>query len=186
MTSTGKIYRIICLPKPDIQYVGSTFDTLPSRWSSHKAQYTNWIKGKNAPCSIYRYFKTHGIENFKVILIKEYEVVDYKHLRVFEQLWMSKLKCVNEHTAMKIECLYQRNYYQIHKEKKIKYKSEYSKNNQDKIKASSALYREKNKEAIRLKKTAKVMCECGVFITSGYRTKHIKTAKHLNNMEGPH
>ena len=42
--SEGTIYRIVCLPNPNIQYIGSTFNLLKMRWNKHKKHYYEWIK----------------------------------------------------------------------------------------------------------------------------------------------
>ena len=76
----GKIYRIVHLHS-NVQYVGSTFHKrLNDRMRNHRTSYNAWLKGKEGKCAIYPYFKEHGIENFKIILIKEYQVCDKKHL----------------------------------------------------------------------------------------------------------
>lgn len=45
--------------------------------------------------SIHEYFDRYGIKHFKIILIKEYIVVDRGHLEAFEQLWINKLNSIN-------------------------------------------------------------------------------------------
>ena len=51
---------------------------------------------------IFDYFEKYGIENFKIILIKSYNVVrthqkDHKHLHAYELLWINKTKnCCNK------------------------------------------------------------------------------------------
>lgn len=96
----GTIYRIICIPEPTIQYVGETYDELRYRWQRHKIQYTRYLKGNYRTVAIFPYFTQYGIENFKIIKIKDYIVYrenekDHKHLMAYEQLWINKLKCVN-------------------------------------------------------------------------------------------
>ena len=88
----GKIYKIIH-NQSNICYVGSTCNELRQRWQEHKRHSTN---EKVRKLSIYKYFEQYGIENFKIILIKEYEVIDRKHLEAYEQLWISKLKAINK------------------------------------------------------------------------------------------
>lgn len=84
----ASVYKIIHI-QSDIVYVGSTMSReLKHRWKSHKNR-------KNGT-SIQPYFEEFGIENFRIIKIKEYKVVDNKHLRAYEQLWMNKLQCVNK------------------------------------------------------------------------------------------
>ena len=103
MYINGHIYRIICLIHPKIQYVGSTFNELRHRWQSHKSDYKKYLNG-GRECAIYPYFEQYGIENFKMIKIKDYIVYaenkkDHKHLSAYEQLWINKLKCVNKNAA---------------------------------------------------------------------------------------
>ena len=106
--STGTIYRIICLPEPTIQYIGSTFTTLKQRWAQHKKYYKFYCDGKRKGVfSIFPYFDKYGIDNFKIVKIKDYQVYrehqrDAKHLHVYEQLWISKTKNVNIRNAFDI------------------------------------------------------------------------------------
>ena len=94
------VYRIVCLSHPEVQYVGSTFNKLRHRWATHKCMFKRWLEGKGRCVSIYPYYKQYGIENFKLIKIKDYRVCaehkkDRRHLDVYEQLWINKLNCVN-------------------------------------------------------------------------------------------
>jgi ribosomal protein S27AE len=178
MYRTGRVYRIVCLCEPDIQYVGSTFNELKQRWQSHKKKYNHWLKTPNMKgvCSIYHYFKKYGIENFKILLIKEYQVFsetkkDRKCLNVYETLWINKLKCVNIYSPFSIKHInklirrdyhkrnYQENkekkkeksrqYYQENKEKIVDVKRQYRQNNKDKIRDKKRDYYEKNKDNFR-------------------------------------
>jgi len=122
---TGRVYRIVCLPNPDIQYVGSTFNIIRQRFYKHKEHFKEWLNGKKKNCSLFPYFETYGIENFKILLIKEYEVLsehnrDRKHLNVFEQLWISKIKCVNVKNCIRIEWIYKYNQKEYIKIMKLK------------------------------------------------------------------
>jgi len=140
----GRVYRIICLPNPEIQYVGSTFNQLRARWSEHKSQY----KKKNNFSSLRKYFDEYGIENFKMVLIKEYLVCvdtqrDPRHLRVYEQLWINKLKTVNKLSAIRFDFM--------KKEYKNKYSKQYYKQNVEKIKEKDKKYYEQNIEKIKEK-----------------------------------
>jgi hypothetical protein len=96
---TGRIYRIIH-NQSNICYVGSTIKTLKTRWSGHKKSFETYLKTNKNPASIYPFFKKYGIENFTIILIKEYEILDRKHLLVYEQIWINKLKPVNKTSAL--------------------------------------------------------------------------------------
>ena len=162
----GKVYRITKNDDPNINYVGSTFTTLRQRWNIHK---------KN-DCSIKKYFDEYGIDKFKIILIKEYEVFaenqkDTKQLRAYEQLWINKFRikkcCINKRDAFRLlnkEKIkeyrennkekfkeYYEKYYENNKEKFKEYQKKFRENNREKILEEKKNYRENNKEEINEK-----------------------------------
>jgi len=134
--STGHIYKIICKVDDTICYIGSTFDSLRNRWQQHRKHY----KDKNGAYSIHEYFDKYGIENFKMILIKDYLVCretqrDNKHLYAYETLWINKTKSsINKILPFQ----------PLKKEKQKEYSKEYYNKNKEKIKE----YREENKDKI--------------------------------------
>lgn len=87
----GRIYKIIAGQGNEC-YVGSTFDQLNNRFKGHKNTYK---LGKN-DCSVVELFNKYGVTNCKMILIKEYKVLDRRHLEVYETLWIKKLKAMNK------------------------------------------------------------------------------------------
>ena len=196
MITTGRVYKIINKIDNEI-YVGSTFNQLRHRWQGHKKHYNEWINGTSKnKCSIFEKFKLLGIENFKIILIKEYLVYrehkkDRKHLLSKEQLWINKLKCININCAFnpikkELKKEYLKQYYQNNKQKikeyyednkdKINEKlKEYRLNNKEKIKETKKQYRLKNKDTIN----KKFNCSCGGKYTNSNKVKHMKSKKHL-------
>lgn len=88
-TRTGRIYKIVCSKSDDV-YVGSTFNALRTRMSQHHASFKS-----GSGLAIYPSFKQHGWASLKMILIETYEVVDRKHLMMYETLWFNKLRVVN-------------------------------------------------------------------------------------------
>lgn len=84
---TGRVYKIVHRTS-DIVYVGSTFNELRHRWTYHK--------NVKSTCCISKHIQKYGHKQFQIILISKYLVVDRKHLHMYEQLWMNKLKCINE------------------------------------------------------------------------------------------
>lgn len=92
----GIIYEIYIDSQPHIKYVGSTIKTLEKRWKEHKK---DW-KLQGQVISIYKYFEEFDIDNFQIRVIKEYDVIDSKHLKVYEQLWIYKLKPINIHKTI--------------------------------------------------------------------------------------
>jgi len=174
--SKGYIYKIICKVDDTICYIGSTFNTLRNRWQEHKKDY----KKRNGVFSIHKYFDKYKIENFKIILIKEYLVCrdgqrDTKHLYAYETLWINKTKsCINKHLPFQpLKKEYQR-------QNKAQYKANYRAtiNGKEKIKE----YYEKNKQEINEKaKLDKVNCDiCNKEMRKGNLNRHKKNI-HLNN-----
>jgi hypothetical protein len=184
----GSIYRIVCLCEPDIQYVGSTFDTLRNRWQRHKYGYMEYLKGKHREIAIYPYFTKYGIDKFKILLIKEYKVcaennIDKTHLSVYEQLWMNKINCVNKNNCCRIASLlniekYSKEYREKNKEKK----AEYREKNKKKFAEKKKEFYEKNKEKIAKKMAEKITCDCGSIVSKIHLSRHKKTKKHINLM----
>jgi len=133
---TGKIYKIIH-SQSDIVYIGSTFNTLRDRWSKHK--------NIDSKCIINKYIKEFGSDQFKIILIKEYEVVDRNHLEAYEQLWLNRTKCINNKLAFGISKLTKKLWRVNNKDKIKKIKAKFRENNKDKAKQ----YRENNKDKMK-------------------------------------
>ena len=170
----GKVYRITKNDDPTINYVGSTFTTLRQRWSNHKA--SNF-------CSISEYFNKYGIDKFKIILIKEYEVYvenqkDNKQLKAYEQLWINKFRlkkcCINKRDAFVI--INQKKYYEIYKKEILEKQKIYYEINKEKKKEYSRNYTKINKEKL----SQKVNCPiCNSLIRKDCLKKHQKTKKCL-------
>jgi group I intron endonuclease len=170
MTRTGRIYKIIH-NQSNLVYVGSTFNILRQRWATHKASYKRGYK-----ISIYPYFLKYGIENFKMILIKEYQVENRAHMEAYEQLWINKLKPINKQCAFNL----------LKKEKEKKYNKEYREKNKEEIREKDKKYREKyrekikdnrekNKEKIREYRAQKKHCsQCGKLLSISNLSKHKK------------
>lgn len=162
--ATGTIYRIICLPEPNIQYIGSTFTTTKQRWTEHKKFYKRYCIGNSNqnPLSIFKYFDEYGVDNCKLIKIKEYKVwrehqKDTKQLRVYEQLWINKTKCINGNNAFGIKYLTRKDWKRRNKEHIKKQGKEYRSRpevkEQNKQRAKEYMQRpevkERNKEACK-------------------------------------
>ena len=196
MYINGHIYRIVCLIDPKIQYVGSTFNELRHRWQSHKADYKNYLKNFHSKVAIYPYFTQYGIENFKIIKIKDYIVYaenkkDHKHLFAYEQLWINKLKCINEMTVfnplkklLKLtnSKIKQKENYAIRTEEQIKKDQERQKKRNETIRSDPELLDKKRKQ--QRKSAAKPWtCNiCNITINQSGRCRHLKTKSHLENL----
>lgn len=174
----GRVYRIIHL-ESEICYIGSTTNELRWRWQHHKYNYERWLKGKHSEIAIYPYFKEHGIEQFKMILVKEYDVVDRKHLEAFEQLWLSKFHktCVNKNNPFRINKLSEK--CRVRPDDHNAKQKKYYEANRESISAKKKAYREKNKEAIKAKKSERFECACGGSWNKGHgKPRHERSKKH--------
>jgi hypothetical protein len=171
----GKVYKIICTQSNDV-YVGSTFNTLRDRWRDHKNSFKDSLNKKNMECSIYPYFKQYGIENFKIILIKEYNVYDRKELLVYETLWVCKLKSINKLYPFSIKTLKNKQYRKDNKEQILEKGKQHYQQNKERILEQHKQNYEKNKD----KYQEKFNCDCGGKYTFKNKLTHIKTKKHLN------
>jgi hypothetical protein len=147
----GRVYKIVC-GVSNIVYIGSTFNILKQRWSEHKKAFKKYLDGKKNGVAIYPYFKEHGIENFKMILVKEYQVCDKKQLEAYEQLWMNKTKCCNKQGAVNyLKQQKQKEYNEANKEQIAIKQKEHYEANKGEILARNKQYRESNKEQIAIK-----------------------------------
>lgn len=165
---SGKIYKIIHT-QSDIVYIGSTINTIRDRWRNHKKL--------DSKCIISKYIQKFGEDQFKIILIKEYQVVDRTHLEAYEQLWINKIKCINSQSAFKIHKFYYLHNLQKYKETN----NEYYKNNKNILKEK----RNENKEKIndyqkiyRDENRIRIHCECGGKYYQINKLAHFKTKKH--------
>jgi hypothetical protein len=149
MTSSGHIYKIICTLDEKFCYIGSTFNRLSKRFEKHRTNYYYWKKGdEKVKCSCFPYFDKYGVENFKIILIKTYEVCrshvkDRKHLEAYETLWTNKTKCVNTRPAFN----------PLRKNKRFQSITMKRLYDPEKRKAQSKAYRESHRDETREKKS---------------------------------
>jgi len=180
---TGRIYKIIASEGNEV-YVGSTFNTIRDRFQQHK---NDFKKGKN-DISVYDMFEKYGFDGCKMILIKEYEVEDRKHLEVYETLWIKKMNAINKVQPFgnKIKELrkqyfkkYSKMYREENKELLSKKSKLYREENKERKRETNRIYREKNKEKI----SEKIECECGSRVRRGGLATHKKTAKHIKFSE---
>jgi hypothetical protein len=160
--------------------VGSTFNTVRDRFKQHKQLFIAWEKNKTNFCSVFSMFEKHGFDNCRMILIKEYEVCNRRHLEIYETLWMKKLKSIN-----KIEpCggLLKKKQEQQWRERNKDHLTQYFKNhyeeNCERIKEREKQYYEKNKE--RIKKREKQFYEKNKEMINENRKPYEKQYREAN------
>jgi len=179
----GCIYKIFYINNPKIFYIGSTTMPLGTRWSSHKSLY----KRKKCNYSVFKLFDEYGIDNFKIELIKSYNVVlthkyDTKHLLAYEQLWINKLKgCCNEIPAFQPLLRVQAKIYrEKNKTKLAEINKIYRVKNRERLIAKDKLKYANNREQILAKQKIKMTCICGIVFIRNDKARHEKSQRHKN------
>jgi hypothetical protein len=179
---TARVYKIVH-DQSDIVYVGSTFNTLRDRFRKHKY-------GKQT-CSITKLMNEYGAEHFKMILIKEYQVVDKNNLMAWEQLWINKLNCINERPCFQPLIKQQRKqyyethieqkkqYYETHRKEVLEKQKQYYEQTHEQILEYQKQYYEKNQEKLK----QKIECECGSVFRITDKARHKRTKKHTKWLE---
>jgi hypothetical protein len=185
----GHIYRIIHL-ESDLQYVGSTFNEPRKRWQQHKKDYSKWISGNTSTISIYPDIHDNGIDKFKLIDIKSYDVVDRKQLEAYEQLWINKLKCVNKNNPLSLHCLFKKQYMELYDQNRTR-PANYTANNTCPCggkyqTCSKALHFRserhlqwvRNGVANKGSVSVKTQCQCGGQFVKKHKGAHQRSQKH--------
>ncbi|GMF11146.1 unnamed protein product [Phytophthora lilii] len=85
----GSVYKIVCSQSD----VGTTFNLLKHRMNGHRSNFKRWDEGKStSEIAIFPHFRQFGPYEFKVMLIKQYEVADRSQLRAYKTSWINKFK----------------------------------------------------------------------------------------------
>jgi hypothetical protein len=128
------------------------------------------------------------MDKFRMLLVKEYEVADRKHLQAYEQLWINAFRktAVNKNNSIDITTLFRketnRRYYNENKAK-IKAKANERTKSRTKEKrdislAYSKQYYQENKEKFSAYAKVKHNCGCGGRYSGGGKSKHEMSKKH--------
>ena len=170
------IYKIVCDDLPDFIYVGSTSD-FNYRKRKHK-EVCNRETSKHYHIKLYTTIKDNGgWENWRMIEISKRPNVTKREAEAIEEEYRVELKAnLNERRAF------------IHEDDKTDVKAQNDKKYSltDKGKArlarSNQKYRQsdKGKERTRERDQVRYVCNCGVELSFGSKTRHNKSQFHLN------
>ena len=187
----GTIYMLeptIEYEEGDIYY-GSTTQTLHKRFYEHKKLFRLNYQGKSKTL-----FEKYGIENVKIILIKNYPCEGKKELEAEEATYIRNNKCVHRNIPSRSQKEYRednkeklkayfKDYNETNKEKKQEYFKGYCETNKEKLNEQRRQYREVNKEKINEKKKEKIKCECGCEVLKQNIRQHQSNKKHMDLMK---
>jgi len=170
----GKIYAIKNTVN-DIQYIGSTCNKLPERWTQHKrhANEKNY-NGYNMP--LYKAIRELGKENFFIELVENIPCNSKIELRVKEGSCIKKVGIENTYNARiagRSETEWKKIYHHDHKEKRNEYSKWYWKN-----------YRSKGVKMSKTNCQNSLQClECLGFYTKQHKSRHLASQKHNNCLQ---
>jgi hypothetical protein len=195
--SKSKIYKLIS-NNPEITsvYYGSTTQKLCARMSTHRAHYKSWCNGKVGSCSIFEYFKQYGIEQFHIELVEDFPCDNKQQLFSRENEFIRGFDCINKNSTIttpeekkQYHQQYNKQYNLDHADELKQYRSEhvdevkqYQLDHADELKDYQKQYYSEHADDISIKNKETIVCQCGCFITTGFKLRHIKTNKHKKLM----
>mgnify|MGYP006307687783 CR=1 FL=1 len=180
----AKIYKIVDVGYAKC-YIGSTYNTLKKRMSSHVECYNSYRSGKCGRTTVYNMFDEFGVINCKIELIENYPCNNRDELNAREGYWQKQTECVNKVIVGRTN----KEYHEQHKEELNRRRMIYARNHVEQENASKAEWAKNNpekvKEAVKRNNAKrrtylleKVECECGCKVTRVGLIKHCKTKKH--------
>ena len=168
----GKIYKIVS-PNTDKIYIGSTFMPLKDRLDAHRWNFDSYKRGKFAFVSSFDVMKEG---NYAIELLVDYPCKSKKDLEKQEGRWQRQTVCVNRSIAGRTL----QEWYSDNKEHVRQSGKRYREKNKAVLVKKTRLYRQKNKDKIKLQKKRKFICECGSLSTIDHKARHFRTKKHIN------
>ena len=185
--SNSKIYKIVN-ENTGMFYIGSTCLPLHKRFYQHKH---NSKKDKHKNIKLYKYFTEPTFDDFKIVLVEEFNLENKEQLKREENKYIEKFinddKCLNmnlSYTGLdKNE--YCKLYHQENRKKIIEQKKEYRKENIDYFRNYDRIRNQYDERKMKMKeyKSQKFICICGAEIRNDSRSKHNKTIKHIKFIE---
>jgi len=193
----GKIYLVKCKYDDELVYVGSTYQSLEDRMSSHK-------NDKN--CSLYQYVDGDW-DNWNIELYEDYPCKNKYELERRETEVQRQIATINKQLARRTSQEYyqdnrdklleqNKQYYQDNRDKIIEYQKQYQQDNRDKIverkkqfyqdnrekiAERDKQYYQNNRDKIAERKKQKITCErCGCIVRKGEFKRHHRSQKCLN------
>lgn len=160
-----RVYKLVSKTS-DYCFIGSTTSRIHLKFGSIKNDYRNGI---NLKPRLREFIDKYGIKNINMVLIREYEIVDYKHQKAYEQLWINNhKKNFNNVDAFVI---------------KLRITPEKKSEKQEKVKKNKSL---SSRERYLKLKAQIIQCSCGKRTNPHALRNHIKTKFHQEFSKNNH
>jgi hypothetical protein len=173
------IYKIVCNDLSITEcYVGHTTDFVRRKWS-HKRN-TVFENGRDYNFKVYVTIRNNGgWDNWTMIEIEEYPCKDVNDAKKKEREWFGNLNS-------KLNTLYpqrtDQEYYIDNRERIVANVRKYADNNKVKINKRERLHRISHKEENSIRRSKRIICECGIEINLDHKSRHLKTKVHNDNL----
>ena len=177
--SKGQIYKITDIGMNKC-YVGSTVQQLCRRMCHHRKEYKRYLNGIGNYYSVFSLFGEFGVENCRIIWVKDFPCNSKKELEAEEEKVQKEHECINRYIAGRTPEQYKQNT----KEERSKKQKERRENNLE-------FARQKDREHYHKTKANRYRpyhCQCGAVVGFGNRLIHFKSTYHkqyLQNQNNP-
>jgi hypothetical protein len=199
----GKIYELVHKDTLEQLYVGSTCQPLSVRMCGHRCEFKS---DPNRP--IYKKIAEleNGINDVKILLLESYPCDTKEELYRREGYWIKKnleglgnfqisgrtraewYDDTKEELLTRIKVYRDNNIEIIRAKKKVYYEQNkdhisdkgklYRSEHVDEIKEKMKEYYKNNKDKIKQNQAVVITCECGLSVTKGKISRHLKTKRH--------
>jgi hypothetical protein len=210
--ANGKIYQVMAKHGGDTGdvYVGSTTkEYLSQRMDEHRKHYRLWKGGNHHYITVYGIFEKYGIENCCIVLLELVNATSIDELHARERHWIQSMPCVNKNIPGRTKVEYrvdnreqilarqaqyradnreqilarQAQHYVVNREQVLAHHAQYYADNREQVSARQSQYYIDNHELIILKRSEKVLCECGCSVRRSSMSAHRKSQKHLAKLQ---
>lgn len=161
MANTGNIYALLDNTNGQV-YFGSTIHSLNKRLYGHKSCYKKYLEGKHGYLSSFEIICNDDY-NIHPIEVVHYDTIDQLLMR--ERFYIEQIDCVNYNIPTRTQAERHAANPQPHRDRVKHYYYE----NKEKV-----LERQKKQKA------EKYTCDCGMVLSNGSRSRHVKSQFHIN------
>ena len=176
--SKSVIYKLCC-KDPEIKdiYIGST-----TNFRNRKNQHKSKCNKEKCNRRVYNCIRDNGNwENWDMVMIEEYKdcmsklQLEKKERYYIETLCATLNICIPTRTN--------KEYLVSSRDKRLEKMTIYRNENKEKIKILKQKHYQKNKEKIKKKNREKNNCSCGGSYSYSDKSRHLKTKKHIKYLE---